>query len=156
GEQPEPHSLPVAIALVVGDGLKRVADRMPEVEPLTAARVALVFGYDGELGARTREDRALIEHLSGGNPLPQIATGDQRGLQHLRIAGRQLLTRKCPERVRVNQYTGGMMVGANVILCLREIDARLAAVGRVHLRDESGWHMNDRHTALIGGGAEPG
>ncbi len=80
----------MAVALIAGDRLERMADRVPEVEHLAAARVALVFGDDGELRARAREDRALVERLVGRDPLPQLAAGDQRGLQHLHVAGRKL------------------------------------------------------------------
>src|SRR5450759_5237059 len=54
-EQAEPDGLAVTVALVPGDGLQSVADRVSEVESLARARVALVFGDDSELRARAGE-----------------------------------------------------------------------------------------------------
>ena len=48
------------------------------------------------------------------------------------------------------------MVGADVVLRLREVDAGLAPVGRVDLGDERRRDLDEAHAALIGGGAEAG
>ena len=46
------------------------------------------------------------------------------------------------------------MVRADVVLGLRQVHARLAAVRGVHLGHERGGHVHDRHAALVGRGAE--
>jgi hypothetical protein len=46
------------------------------------------------------------------------------------------------------------VVGADVVLARRQVDAGLAAVGGVDLGDERGRHLHDRHPALVDGGAE--
>ena len=83
-----------------------MADRVPEVEHLTAASVALVFGYDSQLRARTGEDRALVKRRVCGDALPQLAAGDQGGLQHLDIAGRKLRRRE-RRACRVDDHPAG-------------------------------------------------
>jgi hypothetical protein len=47
------------------------------------------------------------------------------------------------------------VVGADVVLRLREVDAGLSAVGRVHLGDEARRDPDPADAALVDGGAEP-
>ena len=119
-QQPEADRLAVAVARVAGDGLDRVPDRVPEVQHLAAPGVALVRGDDRELRARAREDRrARRPRAPAATRLPQRAAGDQRRLQHLDPARRQLRRGQRRERVRVDEHARRLVVGADVVLRLR-------------------------------------
>ena len=92
--RPERDRLAVAVAGVSGDGLDRVADRVAQVEDLAHAGVALVLG-DDRAASCARRRRSPRGRRAGprADPLPQLAAGDQRGLDHLGVSGRQLLRR---------------------------------------------------------------
>src|ERR1700722_6447774 len=81
-KQPQTNRLAVTVALVAGDGLERVPDRVPQVEHLAAAGVALVLRDHRELCACALADRALVQRLVGGDTLPSINRGDEGGLLH--------------------------------------------------------------------------
>ena len=121
---------------------------------MAPARVALVRGDDGELGARAREHERRVEPVAAPHALPQRPAGDQRGLDHLGPARGELLRRQRRERGRVDEHRRRLVVGAGVVLALRQVDAGLAPVGGVDLRDERRRHLHDRDAALVGGGAE--
>ena len=156
GQQPEADRLAVAVALVAGDGLDRMPNRVAEVEGLAQAGVALVLGHDPQLDARAGEHEVAVgcAALARAHAPPQVAAGDQAGLDHLGPARRELLLRQRGERRRVGEHRRGLVVGADVVLALREVDAGLAAVGGVDLGDQRGRHLHDRHAALVDGGAE--
>ena len=59
------------------------------------------------------------------------------------------------ERLGVDEDRRGLVVGADVVLGLREVDAGLPAVGGVDLRDERRRDLHDRDAALVGRCAEP-
>ena len=88
--------------------------------------------------------------------VPQPAAGDQRRLDHLGVAGGALLRRQRVQGLGVDEDGGGLVVGADVVLGLGQVDAGLAAVGGVDLGDQGGGHVHDRHAALVGRGAEAG
>jgi hypothetical protein len=153
----------VAVAGVACGRLDRVADGVPEVEDLAAAAVALVLGDDRKLEACAGEDRALVgrrRRLLGergpfrGDAFPQRTSREQRGLQDLDPARVQLGRGQRAQRVRVHHHGGRLVVGADVVLGLGEIDPGLAPVGGVHLGHERGGHLHDGHPALVGGRAE--
>ena len=58
------------------------------------------------------------------------------------------------QRVGVDEHARRLVVGADVVLRLGQVDAGLAAVGRVDLGDQRGRHLHDRHPALVGRRAE--
>ncbi len=89
-----------------------------------------------------------------GDALPQLASREQRGLQHLDPPGVQLGRGQRAQRVGVHHHGGRLVVGADVVLRLGEVHAGLAAVGGVHLGHERGGHLHDGHPALVGGCAE--
>jgi hypothetical protein len=97
-----------------------------------------------------------VNLAAGHDPLPQFPAGDQRGLQHLDPAGGELGRGQRRERVGVDEHPRGLVVGADVVLRRGQVDAGLAAVGGVDLRDERRRDLHDRHAALVGGGAEAG
>ena len=49
---------------------------------------------------------------------------------------------------------GRLVIGAGVVLALRQVDAGLAAVGGVDLGHERRRHLHNAHAALVEGGAE--
>ena len=157
GEQPEADGLAVAVALVAGDGLDRMPNRVAEVEGLAQAGVALVLGHDPQLHARAREHEVAVRlrvrsrertrrHRSPPAISPVLTTSAQPAASS--SGGRR------GERRRVGEHGRGLVVGADVVLALRQVDAGLAAVGGVDLGDQRGRHLHDRHPALVDGGAE--
>ena len=157
GEQPEADRLAVAVALVGGDGLDRMPNRVAEVEGLAQAGVALVLGHDPQLDAGAGEHEVAVgrsaasrertrRHRSPPAISPVLTTSAQPAASScLRQRG---------ERRRVGEHGRGLVVGADVVLALGEVDAGLAAVGGVDLGDQRGRHLHDRHAALVDGGAE--
>ena len=99
---------------------------------------------------------AGIERLERPHPLPELAAGEQAGLQHLDEAGRELLGRQRRQGRGVGEHRRRQVVGAGVVLALGQVDAGLAAVGGVDLGDQRGRHLDDRHAALVEVGAEAG
>ena len=147
----------MAVALIGGGGLDRVADRVAEVEDLALAGVALVARHDPQLHARAREHEVAVRRrrLTPAHPPPQVPAGDQAGLDDLGPAGGELLRRERGQCARIGDHGSGLVVGAGVVLALRQVDPGLAAVGRVDLRDERRGDLHDRHAALVDRRAEP-
>ena len=155
GEQAERHRLAMAVAGISGDRLDRVGDRVPEIQDLAHPGVALVLGDDPQLGPRAgADDPVEVGWAPRANLLPQVSAGDQGGLQHLRVSGRHLLLRERLERLRVGDHGRRLVVGADVVLGLGEVDPGLAAVGGVDLRHQSRRHLDIADPALVGRGAE--
>ena len=128
---------------------------MAEVEHLAQAGVALVLGDDPQLGPRAGGDHPpVVGRRPRAHALPQLAAGDQRRLDDLGVARRQLRGRKRRKRGRVGDHRGRLVVGADVVLGLGQIDAGLAAVGRVDLGNQRRRNLDIAHAALVGGGAE--
>ena len=57
-------------------------------------------------------------------------------------------------RAGVREHRDRLVERADVVLALGQVDAGLAAVGGVDLRDERGRHLHHRHAALVGRRAE--
>ena len=156
GQQAEADRLAVAQAAVAGDRLERVADGVAEVQHLAPAAVALVLGHDGELRPRAGQHDVVVVARAGRDALPEGAARDERRLQHLGEAGGALGARERRQDGGVGQDRGGLVVGADVVLGLGEVDAGLPAVGRVDLGHERRRDLHDRHPALVGRRDEPG
>jgi hypothetical protein len=129
---------------------------MAEVEHLAATAVALVLGHDRELGAQAAEDRRVVDRAALADVVPERPAGDQGRLDDLRVAGRPLLGRQRVEHRRVADDGRRLVVGAGVVLALADVDAGLAAVGRVDLGDEGRRNLDVAHAALVDRGAEAG
>ena len=157
GQQPERDGLAVAVARVAGRRLDPVPDGVAEVEHVAAAAVALVLRRRRRAScARTRAPspcrarrRARTRSHSGPPAISAVLTTSAQ-------PGRELGRRERGQRRRVDEHGRRLVVGARVVLALREVDAGLAAVRRVDLRHERRRHLHDRHAALVGGGAEAG
>ena len=108
-QQAEADRLAVAVALVAARRLDRVADRVAEVEHGAQAAVALVGGDDLALVAGAGEDEVVelggVERLERAGPLPELAAGQQAGLQQLDEARRELLRAAGVASVAVSAIT---------------------------------------------------
>ena len=139
-EQAEPDGLAVAVPRVPARRLDRMPDGVAEVEDRAAAGVALVVGDDLDLRPRAGEDdvveAARIEALDRADPLPERAARDQRGLQHLDEPRAQLASGRVVSVAGVGEHRRRQVVGADVVLRLRQVHPGLAAVGRVDLGDQ--------------------
>ena len=106
-----------------------------------------------------RTQAAITSGSVGSAPdadaLPQLAARDQRGLDDLGVAGGELGSAAASRASSGSAITARrLVVGADVVLGLGEVDAGLAAVRRVDLRDERRRHLHVADAALVGGGAE--
>ena len=148
----------MAVGLITGGRLDRVPHGVPQVEHGPPAGVPLVGRDDLELGASAGEDhvaeRGWGELLQRPDSLPQPSAGDQGRLQHLGEPARQLLAGQRGEGPRVGEDGPRQVVGADVVLGLRQVHPGLAPIGGVNLRDERGGDLYDRDPPLVGGGAE--
>ena len=157
GQQAQADRFAVAVAAIAGRGLERVGDGMAQIEDLPQSRVALVLGDDSQLDAHARgDDLRGVGIGAGSHALPEVAAGEQRRLDHFPIAGRELGSGQRGERLRVGDHRGRLVVGANVVLSLRQIDSRLTTVGRIDLRHQRGRYLHVGNATLIGRRAEPG
>ena len=101
-------------------------------------------------------ERGGVELLDRAHALPQRAAGDQRRLDHLDEPGGELGRRQRRQQRGIAEHRRRQVVGADVVLGRRQVDAGLAAVGRIDLGDQRRRHLDDGDAALVGGGAEPG
>src|SRR5205807_2684253 len=154
-EQADRDRLAVAVARVTGRRFDRVSDGVAEVEHLTAPAVPLVLADDGELGSQASQDDLVIHVSARAYARPQAVARDESGLDHLRIASRQLCRWQGLERRGVDQNRGWLPVRADVVLALREVDAGLSTVCRVDLGDERRRYLDVIYAALIDRGTEP-
>ena len=92
GQQPERDRLTVPVALVCGDRLDRVTDRVTEVELGAQSGVPFVRRDDRALVAGAGEDQVGpgqdLSGLEATNLVPEAATGQQSGLDDLGHARR--------------------------------------------------------------------
>ena len=159
GEQPEPDGLAVAVAGVAGGGLDRVADGVAEVQrPGGARRRARPRRRPRASCARSRGSCARPPRSR--RPARRAPTASPPAIRAVFSTSTQPAASSAAGSVAsVSGSTstrGGLVVGADVVLRLGQVDAGLAAVGGVDLGDERGGHLHDRHAALVGGGAEAG
>ncbi len=159
---PEVENLAAAaVALVLGDDRELEARAGEDRTLVHSGRGGICCRLlsSGPSGNRARPLRPRSARLREQGPfrsdaLPQLASREQRGLQHLDPAGVQLGRGQRAQRVGVHHHGGRLVVGADVVLGLGEVHAGLAAVGGVHLGDERGGNLHDRHPALVGRRAE--
>ena len=94
-----------------------------EVEHGAQARVALVGGHDLALVEGAGKDQLGellgVQRLEPPGTLPELAAGEQPGLEQLDESGRQLLRRQAGQGGRVGDDRGRQLVGAGVVLALR-------------------------------------
>ncbi len=58
------------------------------------------------------------------------------------------------QRVGIGQHQFWLPEGAHHVLAAWMVDARLAADGRIHLRQQGRWNLDEGYAALIGRGGE--
>ena len=155
GQQAEADGLAVAVARVAGRGLDRVADRVPEVQHLPAPAVALVGGDDREL---RRARRRTPSTRRPPRPMTTRSHSSPPAISAVFSTSTHPAASSSGGSVRsasgIDEHAGRLVVGADVVLRRRQVDAGLAAVRRVDLRDERGRDLHDRHAALVGRRAE--
>jgi hypothetical protein len=125
----------MAVAGISRARLDCVGDGVAEVQDLPDPGVALVLGDDPKLGSRTREDHRFTGGIrTGAHALPKVAARDQRCFDDLCVPGRALPLRQRRERVRVREHRRGLVIRADVVLRLGEVDPCLTAIGGIDLR----------------------
>ena len=140
--------------LIAARRLDGVAEGMAEVQQPAHARIVLIGGHQRRLdGQAAGNDRLPVGRFrfhivqNGGVP-------DQAVFDDLRRAASHLPGRQGGQAVGVHQHQAGLIEGPQQVLALRQIHCRLAAHGAVHLREQRGGCLYQRHAPLIGGGGK--
>src|SRR5690606_13614713 len=84
-------------------------------------------------------------------PTKELSILDGTVFNDLGHACSEFPSRESPQGKCVNQYRLGLMKGTGRILAKFMINPGLAANRRVYLGQQCGWHLDECHTALIGG-----
>ena len=143
--------LAVQKADVAGLGLERVAEGVTEIQDAAQIAFALVagdhFGFhadgiaddavDGVRSARAR--RGL-----GGQKVEEPGFADDAGFDDLPEAGAVFALGQGVEHGGIDQYGDRLVEAADEILAAHQVDAGLAADGRVHLRQQGGGDLEER------------
>ncbi len=127
------RAVPARFLERVSDGVAEVEDRAPAGAAVVA--LALIAGHHARLGRDTARDR-YRQHLGIGRQRArqlafeieeQFGIGDQRGLQRLADAGREIARIERRERRRIDGDERRMMEHADEVLAGAEIDRGLSA-----------------------------
>ncbi len=161
GDQPQGDRLAMAVAAVARGRLDRVTDGVAEVQDLPATRVALVLGDDVDLHTGAVEDEVAelcgVERLRARGRAPRAsppaisAVFTTSAKPAASSSGGSVASAPGSARTAC-----GHVVGADVVLRLRQVHAGLPAVRGIDLRDKRGRGLDDGHAALVGRSAEPG
>src|SRR5262249_60297120 len=89
--------------------------------------------------------------LDVGEP---IRGGDAAVLDDLRETGDELATRQRRQRIDVGKDEARLVERADQVLASRVVDARLAADGSIHLRQQRGGEVDDRQATQQRGRGE--
>ncbi len=125
---------------------------MPVVEqdPPARRRLPFVVAHDG----------SLARHASGygvfQSQVPKSRHPEEGVLGHLAEPASVLPRRKGGQRLGVANHGRGLPKCPNQVLPFPEVDARLAAYGRVDLAEQGGRHVYHRDPAVVHGGGEAG
>ena len=132
-----------------------MGDGVAQVQHLPEPRIPLIVRHDPHLRVRARRDHRWGDRIGPvPHAAPELASRDQRGLDDLRVSGRQLRLGKARQQRGVGKDGRGLVIGADVVLGLGQVDAGFAPVGGVNLRDQRGRHLCVGHPALICGRAK--
>ena len=157
-EKPEAHRLAVQVHAVTGGILHRVRKGVPEVQERAAVvlcRLALVLLDDLRLeNAAARDD--LRQLRRGGRKarerfqlLKERGVRQQAVFDDLAHPGRKFAGREGGESVHVRKDREGLPEGAHEVLARGDIDARLAADGTVHHREERRRNLHKTDAAQV-------
>jgi hypothetical protein len=158
------HGFAVQPLAVTEAGLDGVAEGVAEVQDGAAAAFALVTAHHLGLDlARALHGPCQGLGLTGQQgvemglePVQQRRVGDGRVLDDLGQPRTQLTRGQRGQRGQVADHALGLLERADHVLSQRVVDGRLAAHRRVHLRQQRGRQLHERHAAHVAGGGEAG
>jgi hypothetical protein len=136
---------------------------MAEIEHGPLPALALVRGDDPRLGGAAALDglrqnrgpgRAARARCSCSQCRNRIA--DQAVLDHLGEARGVLPRRQRLQHLRIDEHGPGLVEGADHVLAQGMVDRGLAADAGIHLRQQGGGHLQERHAALVAGRGKAG
>ncbi len=135
--------------------LKGVAGGVAEVQGLADALFRGVFGDDALLDGNApanggSELFAIHCNLFPDQLSPVLFAVYESVLEHLGIAGEDVLVVEGAEEGGVEDDAAGIVEDTNLVFQSTEIDARLAAHGGIDHREQGGGYINIRYTALEG------
>ena len=145
---------PYPVAHVGFDGM---AKGVAQVEGGAHARLTFVGTHHGGLGCagtlNGRGQRGLIQGAQGVNvffqPGQKRLVANQAVLDHFRQPCRQFACWQGVQAGGVDEYQIWLVKRAHHVFAQRVIDAGFAAYGRIHLRQQSGRHLNEVDPALV-------
>ena len=152
---------PLAVAQA---GLDGMAEGVAEVEDGAQPAFAFVLAHHPRLdlaaaahgmGQRIGVARQQIVEV-GFDPGEELDVGDRPVLDDLGQPGAQLAQRQRAQRVQVADHALRLVERADHVLADRVVDGGLAAHRRIHLRQQRGRHLHERHAAHVARGGKAG
>src|SRR5579864_1426979 len=143
GEEAERDRLPVGDSLVLRGRFEGMRERVAEVEDRALPPVVGVAEADGGLERGAAADHLVVRQL------PERVAREQAGLHNLTHALPPLRLGQRLEERRVDHGERRPVEGPDEVLPLRQVEAGLAADGRVHLGDEARGDGDPGHSAEI-------
>ena len=140
----------------------RVAKGVTKIQDGPQARFALVLTDDpgldlatalngvGQRGRVFGQQRLKVDF----QPAEKRHVGNRPVFDDFAQAGAQFTVRQGLERVQVANYQLRLVKRANHVFPQRMVDGRLAADRRIHLRQQRGGHLYERHAAHVTGGGK--
>ena len=150
---------PLAIAQARFDGVR---EGVAEIEDGAQPVVALVLGDDFGLDFAAAPDgigqcRRIARHQRvdmGFDPVEKSHVVNWPVFDHLGQAGTEFARRQGAQGRQVAQHELRLIERADHVLAQRVVDGRLAAHGRIDLRQQRGRHLYERNTAHVAGRCE--
>jgi hypothetical protein len=131
-----------------------MAEGVAEIEQRPVPVLALVAHHHGGLGPAALRHRVVALGAAGENPAPvPLAPAEERLVvdepvfRDLGIAGAHLAERQGVEERRVGEHQARLMEGADEVLAVGGVDARLAADRRIDLGEQRRRHLHEAHPA---------
>ena len=140
---------PVAARRLIG-----VAEGVAEVQQAARAGIPLVGSHQRCLYPQAPGDNIRPFRRVGLQQFQQRGVADEAVFDDLRHTAAQLAFRQRGKAVRVYDHQRRLVKGSQLVLPLRKVHRRLAAHGAVHLRQQGGGNLHQRHAPLIAGGGK--
>ena len=125
---------------------------MAEVQQPPRPGVPLVGGHQRRLDCQAPGDDGRPVRRVGFKRVQQPGVLNKPVFDDLRHAAPQLTPGQRSQTVRIGDHQPGLIERAQQVLALRQIHRRFTAHGTVHLREQRGGQLRQRHAPLIAGG----
>ena len=134
------------------DTFQRMTKRMPKIQNLAQPRLVLIAADHPSLNLCTaRNNVRQCRWITPQNPFhirfkktKQLRVGNHAVFDYFRNPSAKLTIRQSTQRLRIAQHQPWRIKRPHQILAFRQIHARLATDGTVHLRQQGCRHMHQR------------